>query len=120
MLGRHFTRKSGPDLDVLRNEAVAAWIQTFRVDDRLEAFLDRVPALMRDEIHRSAEAIYEAASAFLETSTERGDIELDDFYPALHQHLQARFPWMGDTAFGALRAYTGWYSWHEGYLANGR
>lgn len=113
-------RKSGPDVDALRNEAVAAWIQTYPVDDRLKAFLDGVPASMRDEIDRSAKAIYEAAGAFLETAAQRGDIELDDFYPALHNHLQQRFPWMRDTAFGALRAYTGWYSWHEGYLANGR
>lgn len=113
-------RKSGPDVDVLRNEAVAAWIQTFPVDDRLEAFLDGVPTSMRDEIERSAKAIYKAASAFLETAAQRGDIELDDFYPALHSHLQPRFPWMRDAAFGALRAYTGWYAWHEGYLANGR
>jgi len=119
MLRRFFTRAAKPDLDQLRNEAVAAWIKTFPVDDRLTAFLSNVPAPMREEVRQSANAIYAATSAYLEEAASVGDIDLDSFYPALSNHLTERFSWMRDSAFNALRAYTGWFSWHEGYLRTG-
>jgi hypothetical protein len=119
MIRRFFNRTAKPDLDRLRNEAVAAWIKTFPVEDRLTAFLSDVPAPMREEVRRSAKEIYAATGAYLEEAASTGDIDLDSFYPALSKHLSERFPWMQDSAFYALRAYTGWFSWHEGYLRTG-
>lgn len=114
-----FTRTPKPDLDSLRNEAVAAWIRTFPSEDRLTAFLANAPAPLREEIRQSAKQIYEAANEFLEDAAKAGDIDLDSFYPALASYLKDRFPWMQEAAFSALSAYTGWLSWHEGYLTKG-
>jgi len=37
------------------------------------------------------------------------------FHAALQPYLLHRHPWMGDEAWRAMRSYTGWYIWHEGY-----
>jgi hypothetical protein len=111
------SNQPAPDIDALRNAAVAAWISTFPIDARLEAFLAEVPAALRADVKRSARAIFKAAGDFLEDAAKAGVVKLDTFYPALEAHLRGRFPWMAAPAFSALRSYTGWYAWHEGYSA---
>jgi hypothetical protein len=103
------------DIDELRNEAVAAWIKTFPVEDRLQTFLSSVPDPVRQSVSASAKAIFDAATAYLEEAANAGIINIKDFYSALEFHLKSRFPWMREPAFAALRSYTGWYAWREGY-----
>ena len=106
---------SAHDLDALRNQAVAAWIKTYPVDDRLSAFLERVPDVWQDDISRSARAIVRAALASLEEAGSTGPVDITDFHGALEQQLRRSFPWVEEPALRALRSYTGWYAWHEGY-----
>lgn len=114
-----FSQKRSPttELDDLRNGAVAAWIKTFPVDERLQGFLANVPSSFHNDVREAATSILNEASAYLETAAGVGVVNLDQFYPELEAHLQSKFPWMNDTAFAALRSYTGWYAWHEGYSA---
>ena len=108
---------SSPDLDVSRNEAVAAWIRTFPADARLVDYLRGLPAGLWDEVERSARAILQAASVCLERQAAVGPIDLAIFHPDLAEFLKLRFPWMTATALDPLPSYTGWYAWHEDYLA---
>lgn len=119
MFGR-FSRKdiSPPEIDALRNQAVVAWIRTFPVDAKLQEFISELPPALQNNVRASATAIFSAASDYLEKAAGLGVVNLDEFYPALKMYLKARFPWMNDPAFAALRSYTGWYAWHEGYSAN--
>ena len=59
----------------------------------------------------------QAAAAYLDQEAEAGPIDLATFHPALAKYLKSRFPWMTATGLDPLRSYTGWYAWHEGYLA---
>ena len=116
-----FSRKNNLERDIadLCNRAVAAWISTFPVDERLQDFLTGVPVELRDNVKTSAIGIFRAASAYLQEAADKGTVNLDEFYPALEKHLRSGCPWMGEPAFAALRSYTGWFAWHEGYSANG-
>ena len=105
------------DLDSLKNGALAAWIRTFPIEDRLQEYLQHLAPELRRDIEQSARDAFAAADSFLESSSKRGAIDLSEFYPALEAHLQTIFPWIEEVALAALKSYTGWYSWHEGYLA---
>ena len=109
---------SSPDPDVSRNQAVAAWIRTFPTDARLAEYLEGLPAGLRDEVERSARAILRAAAFYLDQEAAVGPIDLAVFHPALAEYLKPRFPWMTATGFAPLCSWTGWYAWHEGYLAS--
>ena len=118
MLARLFSRRTAPaDIDAFRNSAVAAWIRTFPAEERLKRYLQHLPSDLRDDVEQSARDIFAPADGYLDEVAKNGDVDLESFYPALEAHLSARFPWMTATAFDPLRSYTGWYSWHEGYLS---
>jgi hypothetical protein len=104
------------DLDAARNGAVCAWIRTVPNAERLATFLDSVDAAIRSNVEASAQAIFSEADGFLDEQAKKGDVDLNIFYLALNSRLLSRFPWANDATLGALRSYTGWYSWHEGYL----
>lgn len=109
---------SGPDLDHLLNAAVAAWIRTFPVEERLDVFLATVPDALRGDVRRAVKAAFKAASDYLEAAANAGPVELAAFHPAMEEHLRRDFPWLGEHALVAFRSYTGWYAWHEGYLGS--
>lgn len=118
---RALSRRVQPaDLNELRNDAVAAWIKTIPSETRLSRCLARVPVELRDEVERSARAIYAAVNGYLDEAAKAGDVDLETFCPALEAHLTSGFPWMSETAFGALRSNLGWYSWQQGYSVSGR
>lgn len=109
---------SAAEIDRLRNEAVAAWIKSFPIDERLTVFLESVAAEIGDDIRRSVTAAFKAACRYLEDAAKAGPVELASFHIGLDGHLTNEFPWIREPALGALRSYTGWYAWHEGYLRN--
>ena len=123
MLSRLFSRrKSSPnvDLEAFRNAALVAWIKTVPSEERLADFLKQVPNAMRDDVERSARAIFDAADRYLDEAAKQGEVDLEAFHPKLEEHLKSGFPWMTGPTFEALRSYTGWYAWHEGYVASAR
>lgn len=112
---RSWLKAAHVDIGQLKNEAMVAWIHTLPLDARLDEFLERVPPDMRSEIRASCKAAFDDAGDFLEHSVRPEKLDLERFYLALREYLQPRFPWMNDEAFACLKAYTGWFSWHEGY-----
>ena len=80
-------------------------------------YLQGLPVGLRDEVERSVRAILQAATSYLDQEAEAGPIDLAIFHPALAEYLKPRFPWMTATGLDPLCSYTGWYAWHEGYLA---
>lgn len=114
-----FDRAAGKrDLDGYRNAAVAAGIDTIPSDERLARYVRSLPRRYRDAVTASARSIFAAADGLLDEAAKAGNVDLARFHPALDTYLRARFPWATAETLGALKAYTGWYSWHEGYLSS--
>lgn len=104
-------RTPDPELDRLRNAAVQDWIRVFPEERRLATFLDGIDPTRRRAVARAARAVVRATEAFPTLRAARNHADAEAWQAALRDHLTARFPWMSEETFAALKLYSDWSSW---------
>ena len=108
-------RETGPDgpldMDVVRNNAVAAWIDPRPSEPRLSRYLARLSDDVRGDVERSVRDLYAIACAWLdEGATIDPDEDPEGASAALEAHLEAGFPWLSKASQRRVWASLVWYS----------
>ena len=94
-------------LDLLRNEALLAWLQPAADDRALHECLAGLEPEFRAEVEHSVQSVRNALGDLLAVGFP-GDEDESRFITAVSVHLAGRFPWLSDAAVEALIDHTDW------------
>jgi hypothetical protein len=98
-------------------DALEAYVQTFRVRDRLKEHIGR------QGLSGDSERIEAALDACLQTAEEflynypGGVPWTDAFKKEYEEHLLSQYSWLDRASMDRVMAFSGWLCWHEGLNA---